>query len=382
MIKETELRGPLPSNLAETKTYHTTMGEILGLSSDDPLRLLSSGVKVGVFDAPSSTVYSVAYSYRSFYSQDFIDLLSSARHTKRDTAQTRADIIDDWELVYSGGEGDRQLVKDHSAGLEPFWSEFVECHLPLFLDAVKVFSGQEQEGLLVPQAWKLVKKSYAIANSERLLAEMIKKDYESGEKARSSFNTLRLMLIVSPGLSQEDKDHLTRVGLRDFIVVDDSVPGQYDWPKSIEDSPIAIDYLGEDLFRLKTDNGSYITVSLDQGKAREVERFIVNPQDSAIIPWILWEKDKATGQRRYITSNIPQRLIDRVDERANALLGLLVAASLSPRERGKLPKTRGLPNVSGRQDMMEAQIPFLVSVKRQKILESQLFQAVEAWVDK
>lgn len=378
-------------DVKETRRVSTTLGEVLGLKSEDKLRLLSSRVKIKTFDSPDSTIYSVSYTYRAFYGQELIDLLTSARPHKSDEteenqrSQNKEGIIDDWSIADPSepeiSEVGSQLVRDHAAHLEPFWSEFVDFHLRDFLQAVKALSFEEQEGLFVPQAWKLVKKSYAIANAEKLLVEMINKDYENGEKARSSLNALRLMLIDSPRMPQKSKDDLIRVGLKDLIIIDDSVPGQYDWPKSIEGSSITIDYLGGDIFRLRADNGSQVTVSIEQGRAQEVERFILNPQDKAIIPWVLWSKDKNTRKRQYMNSNVPQEFLEGVDDRANTLLGLVVATSFSPRERDRLPEHRGLPNKKYSQEMLEAQIPLLISMRRKRILKGgSFFKTIERFV--
>ena len=157
-------------DVKETRRVSTTLGEVLGLKSEDKLRLLSSGVKIKTFDTPNSIVYSVSYTYRAFYGQELIDLLTSSRPQKSDKKQppqNREEIIDDWSIADPSeaevNEEDNQLVRDHASHLEPFWSEFVSLHLRGFLEAVKTSSFEEQEGLLVPQAERLVKKSYATA---------------------------------------------------------------------------------------------------------------------------------------------------------------------------------------------------------------------------
>ena len=210
---------------------------------------------------------------------------------------------------------------------------------------------------------------------------MINRDFKRGKKQEANLNASRLTLLVGVPLPQSLKDSLIKAGLKNLVIVDDTVPGQYDWPKSIEGSPITIDYLGGDLFRLRTGNGSQITVSVEQGSAQEVERFIVNPQDKAIIPWVLWSKDKSTRKRQYVNSNVPQEFLEGVDERANTLLGLVVATSFSPRERDRLPEHRGLPNKKYLQEMAEAQIPLLVSMSRKRILKGgSFFRTIERFV--
>lgn len=112
----------------------------------------------------------------------------------------------------------------------------------------------------------------------------------------------------------------------------------------------------------------------------------------AVIPWILYAIPKEGGRSIYISYQEPDSLKSKVDERANTLVGLLGALYLSPDVKATL-HTRlalrvrllgGLINLRitlAKQDMLEAQMPCLVLMSRDKVIKGSFITQATEFLD-
>ena len=120
-------------------------------------------------------------------------------------------------------------------------------------------------------------------------------------------------------------------------------------------------------FKDAVSNGNYSLLILGYG-------FTPGNYDKALVPLVLWRKDKNSGQRTYLSSEVPQALMEDVDRRSNTLAGLLAFVSLSPKQRDQLPS-----ELMGRP-MLEGQIPLVALLPKYigLLLTAPLFPKVEA----
>lgn len=394
--------------LREIFRAQSTMGEILGRDGEGPLGLLTTPADVREYETPRTFVYFVYFEQVHLFGKDLIQVLRLARarpETLGDQPQTRQDILADWNLVDRMGKEDsysQRLVDLHQAGLRSFWTEFDLYHRRKFMAAVNAYESDVVEEVFEREAARIVSKKRAISQLDSLLKQVFEQD--EGESLRRHLSVNPHLLekwLKGRGEDVEGKDtililsaeHLGRLiennpqsikgmlleGVLSGLLTVVDTEGS---PKSIKRGPVdelgsfSVNYLGCDRLKIQVGN-SGLMLDLNGGSAQETGRLIIDPYERALIPWMVWRVDKSTGRRSYLASNIPAQLREIVDDRANSLVGLVVATALSKNQRDKLPRKKGLKGGNYKQDMREAQMPVLVSMYRSKILKGPVFKGVE-----
>ena len=90
-----------------------------------------------------------------------------------------------------------------------------------------------------------------------------------------------------------------------------------------------------------------------------------------------WDTNTESDQRSY---NIVPASLDVSGGDFNTLLGLIFAASCFPEPKKLFPEQGGLEGGRYLQSMRQAQVPLLVLMQRNRILNSPFFRAAEAYV--
>ena len=391
----------------------TSIGEILGQRKKDRLGLNSTPVDVRAFDLPDHTVYSVYFSQAVLYGRQLIDLLSAAKNGGGDRYQQNRDaILADWQIVDNPNYGSNsRLISIHQSDRDvgPHFLEFIQNHRPKFQEAIRAMSEKEVKPWLRERSKTLVSRAQAIidlagiikkhffgdsrlfisvvSKNQELLSEWLKKNAQGVDFSMSPHNQEEHELInnaaslVIHDLPPELKTKL--VDQADFqgrIYVFDTQRDPHQRNFSFGGNQFTCQYLGKNLLRVSIGN-SWILLDINKYRSREIESHFEPQEDKGLIPHLVWTKQKNSSERTYFTWQLPNATCHIVDPRASSLLGLLVAAYFSPKERKQLEKSRSLEESRYNQGIYEAQIPVLVSLKRDLFLQGPVFRGIEEYLE-
>jgi hypothetical protein len=402
--------------ILERTRIETTIESIIGPVENDPLNLAKAPVEFQAFDTGESVIYSAQLSHPELFGETFRVLHENAMPIREDNKRlSTLGIIDDWELLNRDSKQNRQLLHLHTQNLEPYWSEFTTTSLPKFLHAISGLSAEQKTNYLQKKVGKLVTKNSAVKLLPELIAGTLH-DQNSYAVLMSFISPARRILsenkraapsrekqdaapkdkIQNPQVSRkypevsafevlnsEQKTLLVDKGLLyQYMNVVDTMQGPSEIPylkdfyqsiiSEAELVPItessldeSISYEGNEFVTVNL-NGSFITGRLTDRGFTELDRHITADNQRILSPWIIWEKDKVTGRRTYLSSNIRDDIQSVVDSKAEPILGLVALSYFSPEERVRLPKE---VTIGGKtQEMLEAQTPLLLSMHRERFL--------------
>lgn len=374
----------------------STLEEILGEERPEieyPLGLLAATVDVRIFESEEALFYRVNFPETLLLGQDLIKLLTYSRPANSVSefgVQNRLEIHSDWMLpdrpdVFRQHE---YLVKMHERLFDPHWSEFLSYHRAQFMDAVFELSEKEINEYFDTQIAKLVTKKNAVSNLELFIDEdhirrilfstylfenrNIIRDWLHENKPDIREERIRGMEIddlrsLIRELPQKLKKYLVEKGIlgSSMNVVDIQGPaklilngsdGSYRISYKTHTrfaARFAVEYLGDRCVTIQLgDNLSFL--HFNRGSFKEMERHIKHSYYGALIPLVLWSRDKNTGQRSYLSSDVPHILVEDLmqgmDKQSNTLLGLAALTYLSPNQRDQLPsKLHGRPMLEAQQ---------------------------------
>lgn len=372
---------------------------------EDPLGLLESLVDVRVFETPNFYVYSCNMPDTKLWGEDLKRLLTIARPGKREYKQAIRDIWADWELteLQSDNPYTDQLKTLHENGLGYLWREFNDFHRAKLKNAllsmslsdsvefVEKLPGYYLNGLVLHQD-HLVQNCLpylerAAKYHNRFMNFLTNNPQLVGgwfEEAVSEVATMRLspesLYKLLESLSEESKLKLARnIFLAEIVPIRftevDFISG-HEIRNNYSGVPCIQRYLGQNCFEVEFPP-SKVFYEWDGNSWKPYKSEITQPHEVALSPWLVWTKSKNSNLRFYQLGKIPNWLEDMPSENVDSLVGLLVVAALSPDQRKKMPEQLGLPGVKREQMMREAQIPLLVSIMRDGLVQSPVLVAIE-----
>lgn len=414
--------------LIETERIKVTLGELLGqyASIEDPFHLQASQVEVARFDTAQEAYFSVVFHDTEFAGKKLEKLLTFARPdhgTDNDyKTQSTQQVLDDWNLLDTPQRDyAKKLSRMHQKNLGLYWSEFVEQDLWKYREALASLSAQETREVLDKDIRHVIHEGYAIRNLPKVYSEAFNAGETSiweteGTHVARQFDLVndwlassgktelqeiqphelygqlwldwRSMIKIAYAMPLAMREKLIKEGilLSEFTLIDENSPlgrlpkhsggpwqaayfpaGYYSHAISYQAGNIVVASL----------NDSFITAKLTSQGNEMRDGFISDGSDKALVPWLVWKKHKTTGEREYLVSGVPsevQGLSEKVDIRVNTNFGLVVAHTL-PRKRVTLPQVIRFGALE--QDMGEAQIPLLASMRRNDIVCNKAFTAIE-----
>lgn len=384
--------------------YHdrSTMGQILNQRDRDPLGLLDIDAEITSFDTPSTSLYSVLLN-DSFYGYKLIQLLTNARpQEERPYNQGEDAILADWEMPDNNAEYASRLVSLHQSDsqLGQHWLEFERHHRHKFIRALKARPSEVEtsinrivQGHFIDEVQASVRlanflkqnvrsrqRPYLFQDYRPLVEWLESRNQNIPRHALRNMSKKRTDKFVDGVINNLPEELIIRM-LKDgflgsHIVLNAQQSSSFYLYNPLgNSSEYSIEFLPSGPVKITYMNAS-VTGDFTKDGFRELERSVPLHPD-VLIPLLIWAKSKNTGERTYISSQIPSSVT--TINKANPLLGLIVATYLSPEQRDALPRRLGLKGGRYQQLMAEAQIPLLVSMYRGSILQSRVFQRVEEY---
>lgn len=373
--------------------------------------LLSSPLTTAVYDSPSFRVYSATYEDNVFYGQRLDDLLDIAR--PRNRIRKHNDRLGKYGALGDWAHISPSRIAFHQAALDPYWSEYMEQHNELFVNAMRASTIEEIQGDLNFRMKGIIRRDVALKRFDEIVHRALKTEEEKSYKPmRHTFRYLHSQELLQPFADQAklnltDFDLITNAGTDQLTALVASLPaeikeklidrgflnGQYtvvnmeanpdEEPKYGQftyDNYWGRQYLGDNKYRIFFYD-SWVELQLNpDGSIEETERF-VNPHEAekGLIPHFLWVQVKNTGQRLYLSSKVPEWFSEGLDPRANTYLGLTVAKKLS----GVIfPYREKLSNRSAHQPQKEAQTVLQNSWRRNQIInDTDFFSDFEGFIE-
>jgi hypothetical protein len=392
----------------EQRQFHNVFDGIIKLQDllpdhEDELNLLSLPLQLRVYDSRFFTAYAGIYTGEGdapvFYGKKLMLLLNEARpHQPGDPSDYplgKGGMLADLKDITPG------QIAAHGKDLNEYWSDFWNNHRKKFIQATDVFMPEDAQKNLEDRAERLLRLDVALQN----LAQLIQKEFEGTGWRRKLFishlyspsiqkylkirwnsdfdrdsdsETEKAIINALVRLPRVQQKNLLRNGLLRRSDIFD--PAQKTRKRTLkskypEEKRVS---LGNGEVRLLL-NGSWIHLrTSSDGTKQETDRHIEETSEYGMIPQWSWVVTKQTGQRFYLTSRIPDWLVDGFDSRGNSLLGLTVARYLSGYN---LPFREHLSSYPGEsQEMKEVQILVQDSWKRAEYLDKSLLLRVEEYV--
>lgn len=393
-----------PSGAIEQVDSQTVLLTDLSDRFDDPLKLLERPARLDIYQDFDSRIYSLSLPSCLLLGEDLIKLMSAARPdflwfedygTYRTTERVeyggnRIGTLADWGFAALPVDVKRRLFLEHKAVFGRFWDEFYEFHADKFSQAVGTWSKGEYEGFFKYEMGYVADKEYVVENLGKVLrsvdchlhnrdhpAEFLRDKFDElkddiGEVDRKYLDTFSFFCEYAEfvtRLSRKAKERLVDLGvLKDtkFLLDLNSEPSEKAvWPKYNPTEVSSLVYLGDGAAVIKSGE-SFVRFKVEGVEQREVSRQIVVEEDKMMIPAIIWAR-KASGERFYLSGELPG-VLRHTDPREDSLLGLLLVTYLYEDVRKSLGEEWSFAG-SQLQRMMEAQLPLLDSVFRDKIMQ-------------
>ncbi len=104
---------------------------------------------------------------------------------------------------------------------------------------------------------------------------------------------------------------------------------------------------------------SFVRLNLSGEWRRRVSYYAADESEYYLSPLQVWAKSKTSGERFWLDEDLSTDLMEGVDTRANHRLGLILATTISDKERELLPYRLPLKPGGNMQYLKEAQMPVL-----------------------
>lgn len=387
----------------------TSLRSVLGEQAAGRHDILDSCAEVITYETDQDYIFRVYFPALYLYGNELIHLLLLSRPGSNldYRSQSRQGILADWDIVKDGFYND--LAARHAKSLGAHWTEFVQVHRANFRDAVAGFSSFQIDEAFNFALDTYLSRDQAMAMMEILLAEVYEDGHglslqqfleynpdilerwmrlsgklPDGLELKSAGVSKELVRELIMSVPEEVKENIYKerdLLLRKFTILSDvDAPSSRFLGRTTNDSDLWIEKLGEGKVRLSI-NDSHMVLDLSGDRPKEVEKCVIDGEEKGLAPLMVWSKDKRSDKRVYYCGQIDSFISEGLDTRANALLGLIICAHLSPAINEKLQsrkrlKGRRFPNVRA-NDMREAQVPVFVSLYRNRFLDGPVFQALE-----
>lgn len=332
---------------------------------------------VAVFrEREDACVFRVSLPANPICGLDLVDLLEAARPEPGYRGkQGRNGILEDWQISTNPSG---HLYQMHEAHLGHHWIEFVNNDLSPLMKAINIPSSSEAK-LIFQQMIEGLKNGWHTLNGNSQLLEII-------ERSAELFNVEYQCYPVEKGINIRYSEFFPwdkRIGLYQTLVA------RRVYPRLILDNPereesfrdpyypisSSIKTLENERFEL-TYGGFSLTVAFADGRIEEIEQSIPQPT-AELTPMAIWRTRKRGNKiiRESLAGELPPQLLQNVDGHVSPLLGLTVAVALSSAvERGAiLPKELSLHAGGKLQVMMAAQMPLLIKISINRLLEGLSF---------
>lgn len=369
--------------------------------------LLTCPLAASVYDSPFFRVYSAVYEDNPFYGQRLDDLLDVIRPKNRIKKYRERDgkwgTLGDW--IISSPE----FIADHKAALDPYWSEYMEHHNESFMAAMRAATTEEIEEDLNFRMRRIIRRDIALQGFDEIVHKALKaEELDSYKPMRLLFRDPNIQEFADQnGINLKDYGSLMNTSTDRLMALTASLPaetreimvdkgflnGQYvvvnteaipdtepKYDTSAAGNYLGRQYLGGNKYRIFIYD-SWVELQLNpDGTTEEAERFIHPHQsEKGLIPHFLWVQAKNTGQRLYLSSKVPEWLLEGLDPRANTYLGLTVAKQLSG---VVFPYKEKLSTRATHRAQKEPQIVMQNSWRRSQIInDTEFFPNFESFIE-
>lgn len=346
--------------------------------------LLGLRANLRVFELPTAYLFSVYFPEALYIGEELLTVLNLARSRKDGIIPSNQGVggaSADWILPDQTGEGFADdLIKKHQS--LKGWADFINNDRHTFMAAL--LSPRPDEVQM--QFSRTLGKLLSAAKAEDLQQQNINLLKRSPFQLQTYSGSVSVQGLDFQDLPEAERRRLIKIAkagpLKDKTVVDPSSEPVYliEPKRRIEENGYLTSalHLGNGLVDISCET-SWVLYDFKGIDPKRIREYKADMNDAALIPWVVWVKDKQTGHRTYLMGDdLPGVLYEGVDSRANRRLGLLLATALSDEQRDKLPREMALKPGGFEQRIAEAQIPLLVDLFQKPILrDGEFFQRVE-----
>lgn len=349
----------------------------------DPLDLvMMDRLRARIYDFPDFQIYSVYNPRTVLLGKGFNTLLYAARNGALSEGlmpQGIDGVVADWVYI----DHNAYLQQHHSVHLGKHWSNFMRFHRDRFVWAISEPTQAKAKEFFEANLIRFVNARYAETLQDEV-ENLLRASEISVHAGPLEMRDVRLVghrripFAQLPPVTQDSliRDFRGERNLKKTIIDCSSQEGVIEEDNGYPQKRIS--YSGGGLVKVQFGN-SWSVISLEDDESKIIEKYFEEGEQTGLIPRVLWAKMRRNGQKFYLDGEIPDYLEEDIDPRTDTLAGLILATYLSPSERDSLPKKMGYTPWSWpKQKMREAQIPVLVSIFRDRILNGHFVHQAES----
>jgi hypothetical protein len=382
----------LNKDAAASRTQVASLGHLLGFGnwSEDPLGLLRFPARIRAFDLPSAEVFALDFPEVTLHGKRLISVLTEAR-SRQGFGDVLAPIgfypnglsaiIQDWNIAdHPDNERNKKLLSEHEKALKATWDEFVYGgDRATFMAAIADGSAEAYQLMFEADFHRIINASQRESLAEEALLEV--NSASLGFEVRISGFSNYFNTVYFKDLSEKhQKDLLAsqikrKLGNR-LSVDPNAEPGDVFNSVREDYGDFVYKHQGQGIIRGSC-GLSWMEVDVSGQEQRVIGSHFFGPEEYGISPILVWARAKQSNERYFIREDLPEVILEGTHPRANLRLGLILANSLVPESRDRLPSHHFLEKGGKMQLISEAQIPLMVYMARDPLMNNGFFAAAE-----